>query len=112
MKTVNTNINRVCGVVNSGQQLKPYEWKITVHPAFTLSINFTHFHLPISKACEQTYLFLHVPGKELTRVSEGVWSEVLWTPSTMEHFFPGISCDCKIFNGVGTGQELLFCYDI
>ena len=65
MKNVNTNINRVCGVINSGQLLRHYEWKITVHPKLYLSINFTHFHLPVSKLCEQTFLSLRVPVSTL-----------------------------------------------
>ena len=56
-----TQMNAACGVINSGQQLKPYVWNITVHPQFSLSINFLHFHLPLSSFCEQNYLFIKVP---------------------------------------------------
>ena len=55
-------MNGACGVINSGQELKPYVWNIAVHPQFSLSINFLHFHLPISQFCLQTYLDIKVPG--------------------------------------------------
>ena len=61
-KYLNTNINRICGVVNSGKHLKPYAWKINVHPKFSLNINFLHFRLSISIGCGQAYLKIDALG--------------------------------------------------
>ena len=61
-KYVNTNIYRVCGVVNSGHHLKPYVWKINVHPEFNLTLNFLHFRLSLALNCVQAYLTIIVPG--------------------------------------------------
>ena len=41
-----------CGVVNSGQQIHPFKWHITVHHQYSLYIDFLHFHLPHSPRCK------------------------------------------------------------
>ena len=40
-----------CGVINSGQQIRPNTWYITVHNQYGLYIDFLHFHLPNSPRC-------------------------------------------------------------
>ena len=40
-----------CGVINSGHQIKPNTWQITVHNQYGLYIDFLHFHLPNSPRC-------------------------------------------------------------
>ena len=51
----------ICGVINSGQGLKPYQWYLTVHSKFSISIDFLYFHLPCSLHCRQTYVLIDVP---------------------------------------------------
>ena len=62
-----TEVKGACGVINQGQQLRPYTWTISVHSKYSLSINFLHFHLPALVSprhltCEHIAVLLRAPG--------------------------------------------------
>ena len=56
-----------CGVINSGQQINPYKWHITVYSQDSLYIDFLHFHLPHSPWCKSVAT---VSIKAISTISE------------------------------------------
>ena len=44
----------LCGVINSGQQIKPHTWHIALTNKYSLYIDFLHFLLPMSPHCKST----------------------------------------------------------
>ena len=56
-----------CGVINSGQTIKPDTWHITVHDQYSLYIDFLHFHLPRSPRCKSVAT---VSIKSISTISE------------------------------------------
>ena len=63
-----TEMNGICGVINPGQLLTQYIWNIHVHSKFNLSIDFLHFHLPLSQDCKHTHASLKFPGRRYERL--------------------------------------------
>ena len=58
-------IRPLCGVINTGKQLKAHKWHIAVPSAFGLYINFLHFYLPMSPNCKfGTRVLLRVINKD------------------------------------------------
>ena len=58
-------IRPLCGVINTGNQLKAHTWHIAVPFTFSLYINFLHFYLPMSPNCKfGTRVLLTVINKD------------------------------------------------
>ena len=58
-------IRPLCGVINTGNQLKAHTWHIVVPSTFSLYINFLHFYLPMSPDCKfGTRVLLKVINKD------------------------------------------------
>ena len=58
-------IRPLCGVINTGYQLKAHTWHIAVPSTFCLYINFLHFYLPMSPNCKfGTRVLLKVFNKD------------------------------------------------
>ena len=58
-------IRPLCGVINTGNQLKANTWRIAVPSTFSLYINFLHFYLPMSPNCKfGTRVLLKVINKD------------------------------------------------
>ena len=58
LETPYTEIRDICGVINTGQLLKPTTWEISVPSKFSLYLNFLHFQLPSQDLCQYAYLYI------------------------------------------------------
>ena len=75
-----TEMGGVCGVISPGQLIRSYVWDITVHSQFSLIINFTHFHLPLTKGCNRAYVVMKIPGVPLEMVRKSKYNNAPTEP--------------------------------
>ena len=43
----------LCGVINTGEQLRAHTWHISVPSKFSLCLDYIHFRLPVTRICKQ-----------------------------------------------------------
>ena len=48
----------ICGVINTGFDIKPAQWNIQVYSSLQTSIQILHFHVPTSHQCQKASLRL------------------------------------------------------